>query len=112
MTLDYVAFVKAFRQAVDFEKIISTARRTIQADVCVTPLEACRDLPLGPADPLLDLCDISPELRQKIIPQPAKNQRMDDAVLLALLDANRAYADRDERKAAKQLILTEANKNV
>jgi hypothetical protein len=37
---------------------------------------------------------------------------MGDAVLLALLDANRAYADRDERKAAKQLILTEANKNV
>jgi hypothetical protein len=37
---------------------------------------------------------------------------MDDAVLLALLAANRAYADRDERKIAKQLILAEAKKNV
>ena len=112
MTLNYDDFIGAYEQAVDFEKVISTTKRTIQADVYDTPLEDSDDLPLGPADPLLDLCDISPELRKKIIPQPAKNQRMDDAVLLALLDANRAYADRDERKAAKQLILAEANKNV
>ena len=112
ITLNYDDFIGAYEQAVDFEKVISTTKKTIQADVYDTPLEDSDDLPLGPADPLLDLCDISPELRKKIIPQPAKNQRMDDAVLLALLDANRAYADRDERKAAKQLILAEANKNV
>ena len=112
MTLSYDDFIGSYEQAVDFEKVISTTKRTIQADVYDTSLEDSDDLPLGPAGPLLDLCDISPELRKKIIPQPAKNQRMDDAVLLALLDANRAYADRDERKAAKQLILAEATKNV
>ena len=112
MTLDYSDFSNRYNSGSSFEEIISQVRVAVKAEVHSTPLEACSDLPLGPADPLLNLCDISAELRRKVTPQPVENQRMDDAVLLALLAANRAYADRDERKIAKQLILAEAKKNV
>ena len=112
MMLDYDTFIDTYRYAADFEHIIALVRNSVNVDVYDIPLEACSDLPLGPADPLLDFCDISNELRMKLIPVPAKNQRMDDAVLLALLAANRAYADRVERKAAKQFILAEATKDV
>jgi hypothetical protein len=112
MTLDYDGFLAANENAADFDRIIQAVKNSVKAQVHSTPLEACNALPLGPADPLFDLCDLSPKLRAQITPQPATNQRLDDGVLLALLQANRAYADRDERKAAKQLILAEANKNV
>lgn len=112
MTLSYSDFSQTYGSAANFDDIILQVKISVNAEVHATPLEACQDFTLGPADPLFDLCDISTELRQKLIPQPTKNQRMDDAVLLALLAANRAYADRDERKTAKQLILAEAAKNV
>lgn len=112
MTLDYDAFSNTYRPASNFDQVISQVRSSAKADIHSSSLEACRDLTLGPADPLLDLCDITTELRKQLAPQPATNQQMDDAVLLALLATNRAYADRDERKTAKQLILAEATKNV
>lgn len=110
MTLGYEAFIKAYGSSANFEQIISKVRQNAKSEVFDTPLETCLTLPLGPADPLLDLCDISADLRARIVAQPATNRRKDDAVLLALLAANRTYADRDERKAAKQFILAEAIK--
>jgi hypothetical protein len=112
LTLDFTDFTKTYQSASDLDHIVEQVRNALNIEVFSTRLEECSTLRLGPADPLLDLCDISSGLRDKITPQPKKNQRFDDAVLLALLDANRAYADRDERKAAKQLILAEASKNV
>lgn len=112
MTLDFNGFTNTYASAANLDRIVSHVKKALKIDVHATRLEDCAHLRLGPADPLLDLCEITPSLRAKIAPQPKKNQRYDDAVLLALLDANRAYADRDERKAAKQLILAEATKNV
>ena len=76
-------------------------RKQVNVAVHHTALEDCRNLRLGPADPMFDLCDISPSLREKIVPHPIHNERLDKIVLLALLEANRAYADHYERKAAK-----------
>lgn len=111
MTLGYDVFARSFRGATDFEKVISDVQEGVTASVHSCPLETSANLPLGPADPLFDLCDMPLDLRAKIIPKKAENRRYDDAVLLALLDANRAYADRDERKAVKQKIMVEAQKN-
>jgi hypothetical protein len=112
MTLDYKDFSNTYGSAANFDAITSHVKALLNVKVHSAPLETYQDSPFGPADPLLDLCDISTELRKRLIPQPAENQRKDDAVLLALLAANRAYADRDERKVAKQVILAEAAKNV
>ena len=111
MTLDYDAFAKTYEKAAKFEPIIKAVRKQVNVAVHHTALEDCRNLRLGPADPVFDLCDISPSLREKIVPQPINNEPLDKTVLLALLEANRAYADHYERKAAKQIILAEAQKN-
>ena len=57
--------------------------------------------------PLLDLCGIPTDLQAKLPPVPPANTRLPHDVLLALLDANRAYPDRTDRKAAKQAILSQ-----
>lgn len=111
MTLDFDEFTSNFGKAANLEKIVSGVREMVDVPVHSTLLENCADLRLGPADPLFDLCGLSAKLREKIAPQPVKNQRHDDTVLLALLEVNRAYADRDERKAVKQEILAKAVKN-
>jgi hypothetical protein len=111
MTLDYDAFAKTYEKAADFETIIKAVRKKANVAVHHSALEDCRDLRLGPADPVFDLCDISPSLRDKIVPQPIHNEWQDKTVLLALLAENRAYADHYKRKAAKQIILAEAQKN-
>ena len=111
MTLDNDTFAKTYEKAADFETIIKAVRKKANVAVHHSALEDCRNLRLGPADPVFDLCDISPSLREKIVPQPIHNERLDKTVLLALLEANREYADHYERKAAKQIILAEAQKN-
>jgi hypothetical protein len=111
MTLDYDAFAKTYEKAADFETIIKAVRKKANVAVHHSALEDCRDLRLGPADPVFDLCDISPSLRDKIVPQPIHNEWQDKTVLLALLAENRAYADHYKRKAAEQIILAEAQKN-
>jgi hypothetical protein len=107
MTLDFSEFAAAYSNGADFEQIIAQTQDAVDCPVHHTTLEDCADLRLGPADPLLDLCDIPTKIRDRIIPQPMANTRHSDAVLLALLDANRAYDDRDKRKAAKQAILAQ-----
>ena len=111
MTLDYDTFATTYEKAAELEPIVKAVRKQVNVAVHHTALEDCRDLRLGPADPVFDLCDISPSLREKIVPQPIHNERLDKTVLLALLEANREYADHYERKAAKQIILAEAQKN-
>jgi hypothetical protein len=107
MTLEYSEFETAYAGGANFGRIIAQTQDAVACPVHHTTLEDCADLPLGPTDPLLDLCDIPTKIRDQMAAQPMANKRHSDAVLLALLDANRAYDDRDERKAAKQAILAQ-----
>lgn len=107
LTLDYDAFSARYAEAANFESIVSNTKYAVDCKVHAARLEDCKDLPLGPCDPLLDICNLPIDLRRQMIAQPIANTRHDDDVLLALLAANRAYADRGERKAAKQAILSE-----
>lgn len=52
MTLDYRDFSYRYNSGSSFELVISQVRVAVKAEVHSTPLEACSDLPLGPADPL------------------------------------------------------------
>lgn len=62
----------------------------------------------APAAPLLDLCDVPQDVQQQLEPVAPTNTRLPEHVLLDLLGANRAYEDRDARKAAKTAILKAA----
>ena len=110
LTLDFDAFADRYAAAADLDAIVDevTARVPCASHRC--RIETCADTPLGPADPLLDLCDIPPGLRADLLPHPPVNAREDVDVLVALLAANRAYADRDARKAAKMAILARARR--
>lgn len=105
MTLDLAQFTAQYPEACDLEAIVREIRRRVPAPVHSFALEDCADLPLGPADPVLDLCEIAPDLRATIAPQAPQNTRLDKDTLAALLDINRTHRDPDARNAAKAALL-------
>lgn len=110
MTLDYAEFSKTYRDGADLALAVEAVQRAVPCPLHHHALEDCKDLPLGPADPLLDLCDIPPELRATLASAKDQNKALPHDVTLALLDANRAYTDKDARSAAKRAILVAAEK--
>lgn len=107
MTLDYEDFCHSYPAAPDLAQVVQDVTRRVPAPVHSFALEACTDLPLGPADPVLDLCDIPPTLRETLVPQPPKNVRLDDATLADLLTINRTHQDTESRNAAKAFRLNQ-----
>lgn len=110
MTLDFDTFRNTYHAAADLEAMAAEIASRVPAPVHTQALEHCRDLPLGPADPLLDLCDIPLSLRPDLIPVPAQNRQLGDDVLQALLEANRTHRAAEARNAAKAAILAAAAK--
>lgn len=105
MTMDFDAFRTRYHRAADLTGMAAEIASRVPCAVHSTAIEDCRDLPLGPADPLLDLCDLPLAARADLAPQPRANVRRDDGVLQALLEANRTITDPERRKAAKHDIL-------
>jgi hypothetical protein len=105
MTLDFSDYCAAYPNTADLEAIVSEVRGRVPAPVHSYALEDCADLPLGPAGPVLDLCDIPNDLRAKLAPQPPQNTRLDDETLTALLQINRTHKDTPARNAAKAKLL-------
>jgi hypothetical protein len=58
MILDLPDFQKKFHEAADLTGMVAEIASCVPCAVHHSALEDCADLPLGPADPLLDLCDI------------------------------------------------------
>ena len=108
MTLDLDDFRAKYRDAADLDAMCSEITSRLPCAVHTAALEDCRALPHGPADPLLDLCDLPLSVRAQLVRQPPANKTLAEPVLRALLAANRAYAEPKARKSAKQAILTEA----
>ncbi|UWR22855.1 hypothetical protein [Sulfitobacter sp. S190] len=106
LTLDFAAFAAQYPGASDLDGVIDDIAARVPARVERFALEDHADGPLGPADPVLDLCDMPTDLRARMEPQPPQNRRADDATLAALLQANRTHTDKAARKAAKHAILT------
>ncbi len=109
MTLDFDAFRARYPDASGLDRIVAAVRARVPAAVHDFALEDCARLPLGPADPVLDLCDIPADLRARLVAQPRQNVRRDDAVLAALLEVNRTHKDPETRGAAKRAILAEGS---
>ncbi|MCR8824994.1 hypothetical protein [Pseudosulfitobacter koreensis] len=111
MTLDFTDFVARYGHAADLDAVLDEIAATVPCRVFRARLEEAQSLRLGPAQPLLELCDVPAETLAQIMPHPVANAALDPSVLEALLEANRAHpdpADRAARKAAKQAILAAA----
>jgi hypothetical protein len=105
MTLDFADFCEKYPDASNLTSVISDVTSRVPAAVHSYALEDCADLTLGPADPVLDLCDIPDDIRKSLTPQPVQNIRPDDERLAALLQINRTHQDTNARKAAKDALL-------
>lgn len=105
MTLEFGDFAARYARAADLDDIVARVRASQPCPVHSHSLETALTHPGGPAGPVLDLCGV-PEAVQSALPRPRANARPAPEVLLALLQANRDYTDRDRRKAAKQAILS------
>lgn len=107
MTLEYEEFCARYADASDLDAILQEIRRRVPAPVHSVALEDCAALRLGPADPVLDLCDIPDDLRAKLMPLPPKNTRLDTDTLADLLAINRTHPDSESRNKAKALRLSQ-----
>ncbi|MEL6620381.1 MAG: hypothetical protein AAFY39_09735 [Pseudomonadota bacterium] len=103
MTMDLPDFVAGNRRSADLNQVARQVQDATGCPVTCAPLDGAD----GIIAPLLDLCGIPTDLQAKLTPVPPANTRLPHDVLLALLDANRAYPDRTDRKAAKQAILSQ-----
>ena len=108
MTLGLDAFCDRYAGAADLDAMVDEVRARVPAPVHSHRLEDCDGLPLGPADPLLDLCDIPADLRAGLLPVGRRNERRGTEVLEAMLTINRTHTDPDARNRAKAALLAEA----
>lgn len=102
LTLDFGAFRDGFPDASDLDAIVD---RVAEAQPCPVHRARIEDHRDAPAAPLLRLCEVPEDVIAALPPAPRANARRDPDTLAALLEANRRYRDRDQRKAAKQAIL-------
>jgi len=110
MTLDLETFTARYAPAAKLDEAIAEITRRLPCPVNHAALEDCQDLPLGPATPLLNLCDLPRDLMAQLTLPPPANTRLPDDVLQALLDANRQHADDPQaRRSAKTAILEQAD---
>ncbi|GAA6178212.1 hypothetical protein [Sulfitobacter pacificus] len=108
MTMNFDVFEHTYGEAANLDAMVAEIASRVPAVVEARRLEDCADLPLGPVDPLLDLCDIPLSLRPSLVAVPAANRRPRQDVLDALLEANRTHSDAAARNAAKKSILSAA----
>jgi hypothetical protein len=110
LTLDLEAFTARYAPAAKLDEMVAEITRRLPCPVHHAALEDCQDLPLGPATPLLNLCNLPPDLMAQLTLPPPANTRLPVDVLQALLDANRQHADDPQaRRNAKTAILEQAD---
>ncbi|MEQ6201966.1 hypothetical protein ABMC88_02820 [Sulfitobacter sp. HNIBRBA2951] len=109
MTQDFDTYCASYPAAAELAQTVQEISRRVPAPVHSFALEDCAGLPLGPADPVLDLCDIPDALRTALVPQPVQNAQLDAQTLEDLRQINRAHSDADARNAAKAARLAQGN---
>jgi len=109
MTLDLPSFRKQFAAASDLGAVVDRVKQAIAPfPVTTCALEDSRHLPLGPAEPLIDLLNLPSLARQQIKPANSQNARVPAVALQQLLALNRSDLDADALWAAKKQILSTA----
>lgn len=108
MTLDLDAFRDRYHRAAALDDMVAEIASRVPVKVHSHALEDCKDLPLGPAAPLLDLCQIPLTVRSALVPVQPANQRLGQEVLDEMLRINRTETDPEARSAAKLALMNEA----
>lgn len=107
MTMEMSEFTERFADAGNLEQIVEELRGLSGICIETAGMEAWQDTPLGPLAPLLSLCGVPEDEIALVTPSKPTNTRPAQNVMLALLEANRAYADPKVRLAKKAAILAE-----
>ena len=101
MVLDLEDFRARFAPAADLDHMVAAVRAAVDYPVVSWRLEDTRALPLGPAQPLLDLLDLPPHNRNALKPADGQNARLAPGVLAQMLELNRSDLDPEALRAAK-----------
>jgi hypothetical protein len=101
-------FATRNRAAADLDAIVDAVADAVDVPVERARLEDQRETPFGPATPLLDLCEVPAAVRRKMTRPAPANQRLDDALMAALLEANRTIKNKTELRARKQEMIDAA----
>lgn len=105
--MDFDTFQSMMKAGDTLDETIVQIVQKAPVPVHHTTLEACCDLPLGPATPLLALCNLPSDVLASLSPIERRNRHLGDATLQALLEINRTIEDPQVGKAAKAAILAE-----
>lgn len=108
MTMDFDTFTETYHKAADLDRMAAEIASRVPAPVHAHALETCRALPLGPADPLMALCEVPDEILKTLVPEPVANARPNFTVLETLLEVNRNTKGEARRKQLKSAILAQA----
>ncbi len=111
MTLDWEDYARRYAPSADLEAMVDAVAEALDHPVHSARLEDTLSLPAGPAQPLLELCGIPPDIIRALPAPPPVNRRPDRQVLLELLAVNRRYDDPEARQAAKAAILQAAQED-
>ena len=103
MVLDFEEFREKNQDTGNLHQAFQAIARTVGADRCsALPLEATRALPLGPADPIIDLLGLGPKKRALLRPVASANEAPSDETLQAFLAFNRSDMTGPEVGQAKR----------
>lgn len=109
MVMDGEAYADTYRASANLNAVVQAVTDAVSpVSVSQCALETSSPRRLGPLGPLLDLLDVSAEMRAQLVPQPAANTRYDQTTLHSLLAANRDHTDTVVLKTAKRAILSAA----
>lgn len=105
MVLDLETFRSRYAATADLDSVVSDLRNTVDHPVVSWRLEETQGLPLGPAQPLVDLIDLPPANRAALTPAPEQNARWPREVLEEMLILNRSDLEAGALKAAKRAVI-------
>ncbi len=111
MRLDRDTFRNRYAKAADLDGMVTRLRTAVDYPVVSHRIEDTRDLPLGPAAPLIALIGLPDANRQRLVSVPARNTRLPDAVLHQLLALNRSDLPPQALHSAKRAVITRHNTN-
>lgn len=106
MALDEHGYVKRFKSSADLDGILDAIKREISDHAVVdTGIEEHADRAFGPAEAVLDLLGISPEIRATLVASERKNTTPDAATLTRLLELNRSDLEPTALRDAKRALM-------
>lgn len=104
MTMTPEAYSEAYAESARLDRIVDMVRLAVAPHRFETrSLEVVKDTPLGPLTPILDILDISPEIRSRLKPLPPANVAVPDVLQQEFLRLNRSNLSYEDVRRAKAL---------